>query len=81
MADSPRDFTEKGKNMSDKSYTTYKSYIRKFDFAEAQFDKLPLEANWKSKVFRNIGAALGAESPKEELKIVAIVRAVIRKYQ
>jgi len=29
--------------MSDKSYTTYKSYIRKFDFAEAQFDKLPLE--------------------------------------
>jgi len=30
---------------------------------------LPLKTTWKKKVFRNIGAALGAEDPKEELKM------------
>lgn len=30
---------------------------------------LPLESNWKDKVFRNVGAALGSENPKEELKM------------
>ncbi|OGM25485.1 hypothetical protein A2715_05550 [Candidatus Woesebacteria bacterium RIFCSPHIGHO2_01_FULL_39_32] len=32
-------------------------------------DGLQIETGWKEKVFRNVGAALGAENPKEELKM------------
>jgi len=37
--------------------------------AKDTIDKFDIPSRWKEKIKRNIGAALGAENPKEELKI------------
>ena len=37
--------------------------------AKETIERLPIPSIWKTKVFRNIGASLGAEDPSNELKI------------
>ncbi|OGM26441.1 hypothetical protein A2962_03010 [Candidatus Woesebacteria bacterium RIFCSPLOWO2_01_FULL_39_61] len=46
-----------------------KKRVRLASEARKVIYELPISSNRKSKIYRNIGAALGAENPKEEVKV------------